>query len=132
MLERGVDRIFFAGTSLEEMLAYLRAKYSDVVQLPYDPSLRDTDRFLARELTLAECGGDRLPGEPDQIAGGHKPSRRTKVVGLTGPGGAGKTTLIDELVYRFLRSHPDNHRVAILSHDPSMIGSGAFWATERP
>jgi methylmalonyl-CoA mutase len=30
------------------------------------------------------------------------------------------------LVYRFLRSYPENQRVAILSHDPSMIGSGAL------
>ena len=126
MRERGVDRIFFAGTSLGEMLTYLRTHYSDVAQSPYDLSLRDTDHFLARELTLAERGGGCVSGAPDQAAGDHKSGRKTKVIGLTGPGGAGKTTLIDELVYRFLRSHPDNQRVAILSHDPSMIGSGAL------
>jgi methylmalonyl-CoA mutase cobalamin-binding domain/chain len=126
MRERGVDRIFFAGTSLGEMLSYLRTGYSDVAQLPYDLSFRDTDQFLARELTWAERGSGCLSGVPDQVGGGHKPGRKTKVIGLTGPGGGGKTTLIDELVYRFLSSHSDNQRVAILSHDPSMIGSGAL------
>jgi putative protein kinase ArgK-like GTPase of G3E family len=121
-----VDRIFFAGTSLGEMLSYLRTGYSDVAQLPYDLSFRDTDQFLARELTWAERGSGCLSGVPDQVGGGHKPGRKTKVIGLTGPGGGGKTTLIDELVYRFLSSHSDNQRVAILSHDPSMIGSGAL------
>ncbi len=85
-----------------------------MVQSPYDLSLRDTDHFLSRELTLAERGGGCVSGAPDQAAGDHKSGRKTKVIGLTGPGGAGKTTLIDELVYRFLRSHPDNQRVAIL------------------
>jgi methylmalonyl-CoA mutase cobalamin-binding domain/chain len=126
MRERGVDRIFFAGTSLGEMRSYLRTGYSDVAQLPYDLSFRDTDQFLARELTWAERGSGCLSGVPDQVGGGHKPGRKTKVIGLTGPGGGGKTTLIDELVYRFLSSHSDNQRVAILSHDPSMIGSGAL------
>src|SRR5256884_348565 len=40
-------------------------------------------------------------------------------------GGAGKTTLIDELVLRFLQRQPKT-RIAILSHDPSVIGEGAL------
>ena len=47
------------------------------------------------------------------------------MIGFTGPGGAGKTTLIDELVLRLL--HRDaTSRIAILSHDPSVVGEGAL------
>jgi methylmalonyl-CoA mutase cobalamin-binding domain/chain len=126
MYTRGIDRIFFAGTPLAEMLAYVRAGYGDVKQRPYDASFAGTDQFLSRELSLAERGAARLTKPAEQVSADTKPSRNTKVVGLTGPGGAGKTTLIDELVYRFLRSHPHNQRLAILSHDPSMVGSGAL------
>jgi methylmalonyl-CoA mutase len=57
-----------------------------------------------------------------------KPSRRQAsglVFGFTGPGGSGKTTLIDELVLRYLHAKPRG-RVAVLSHDPSLMGHGAL------
>jgi methylmalonyl-CoA mutase cobalamin-binding domain/chain len=126
MYQRGIDRIFFAGTTLSEMLTYLRDRYSEVAQQLYDPSLAGTDEYLSRELTLAECGINSLRKAGQEVPGRHNQGRRTKVIGLTGPGGAGKTTLIDELVFRYLRSRPVNQRVAILSHDPSMVGSGAL------
>jgi methylmalonyl-CoA mutase cobalamin-binding domain/chain len=124
MYRYGVDRIFFAGTTLTEMLTYVKTKYSGVVPAPYDASFAGTDQFISRQLTIAEQG-ERIPQnrleKPES-----DPTRTAKVIGLSGPGGAGKTTLIDELILRFLRAHPENDRIAVLSHDPSVVGSGAL------
>ena len=46
-------------------------------------------------------------------------------LGITGPGGAGKSTLIDELVRGFLEAQP-GARLAILCHDPTLAGHGAL------
>jgi methylmalonyl-CoA mutase len=122
MKRKGVDQIFFAGTSLTEMADYVRKNYGK-------RNRRRTangtgDLALARALTRIE----------DSFANGAAPKRdrkaagktgKGKVIGFTGPGGAGKTTLIDELVLRFLHQQP-KARLAILSHDPSVIGEGAL------
>jgi methylmalonyl-CoA mutase cobalamin-binding domain/chain len=126
MYGHGVDRIFFAGTPLEDMVKYLRSGYGDVARFPYDLTFAGSDQFLSRQLTLADNGSGLLPEGSETALAGNQHVRSTKVIGLTGPGGAGKTTLIDELVLRFLRSHAEDRRVAILSHDPSIVGSGAL------
>jgi methylmalonyl-CoA mutase cobalamin-binding domain/chain len=95
MQRHGVDRIFFAGTPLSELTAFVKKHYARV-----------------KRGSLAKA----FPSSK---------KRRPLTIGITGPGGAGKTTLIDELVLRWLTAWP-TARIAILSHDPSITGKGAL------
>ncbi len=52
------------------------------------------------------------------------------VLGITGTGGAGKSSLTDEIVRRFLREFPDLH-IAILSVDPSKRRTGGALLGDR-
>ena len=121
MKRKGVDNIFFAGTSLAEMTDYVRKHYGKPRRKRSHP--KSPDQELAHRLTEIEdayaAGRKRRTVKPQSEI------RNTRVVGFTGPGGAGKTTLIDELVLRFLNQNPKG-RIAILSHDPSVIGEGAL------
>ena len=137
MKRRGVDEVFFAGTPLDDMTAWVQKTYgakSKRVILPKRSAPPISDLPLARLLTQVEChkAGRATPCAPSASSstrrGAHGVTRPTsvpKVFGITGPGGAGKTTLLDELVLRFLRSRQTS-RVAILSHDPSVVGRGAL------
>ena len=119
MKRKGVDKIFFAGTSLEEMTDYVRAHYGK----PRKKRARakTPDMELAHKLTeIEDAAGKGKKNRTSNIE-----HRTSEVVGFTGPGGAGKTTLIDELVLRFLNQNPKG-RMAILSHDPSVVGEGAL------
>src|SRR5947207_3081823 len=121
MKRKGVDEVFFAGTSLEEMVRFVQQRYGK--SRTKRPRPKSFDQELAHKLSEIE----------DAYAKGKRPtskkkirnSRGARVIGFTGPGGAGKTTLIDELVLRFLNRSPKG-RIAILSHDPSVVGKGAL------
>ncbi|RZA11340.1 MAG: hypothetical protein EOP10_33220, partial [Proteobacteria bacterium] len=52
------------------------------------------------------------------------------VLGITGTGGAGKSSLVDELVRRFLRVNENKH-IAIVSVDPSKRKSGGALLGDR-
>ncbi|HEY4743329.1 MAG TPA: fused isobutyryl-CoA mutase/GTPase IcmF [Desulfuromonadaceae bacterium] len=56
--------------------------------------------------------------------------REVPVVGVTGTGGAGKSSLNDELVRRFLRDFPDKS-VAILAVDPTRARTGGALLGDR-
>src|SRR5213080_5455373 len=125
MRRKGVEQIFFAGTSLTEMTDYVRDNYGKARKKRSLSKSREIE--LARELTEIEgsYGKGKLPARKRKIANLQPPIRNSKVIGFTGPGGAGKTTLIDELVLRILLRQP-TARIAILSHDPSVVGEGAL------
>ena len=122
MRRNGVHKIFFAGTPLTEMADFVREHYGNTHRRRRKAT---PDMKLARSLTEIEdrYARSKRVGKPARKK--TKSSGKTRVIGFTGPGGAGKTTLIDELVLRLLRRAP-KARIAILSHDPSVVGAGAL------
>jgi methylmalonyl-CoA mutase len=119
MRRKGVDRIFFPGTPLDEMTKFVRSTYGQNSRTGGSGREMDSDRRLSK--LLSDAGATRTSLRTNSRSGARSP----RVIGVAGPGGAGKTTLIDELVLRCLRRDP-RARVAILSHDPSVVGSGAL------
>ena len=57
-------------------------------------------------------------------------AKKAPVLGITGTGGAGKSSLVDEIVRRFLDTFP-NKSIAIISVDPSKRKSGGALLGDR-
>ncbi len=55
---------------------------------------------------------------------------KTPIVGITGTGGAGKSSLVDEIIRRFIDLYPDLH-LGIISVDPSKRKSGGALLGDR-
>jgi isobutyryl-CoA mutase len=97
-------------------------------------ALRNGDRFaragaLARTITALEAGvAPPAFQEAIRAAAAHA---KTPVLGITGTGGAGKSSLTDELVRRFRLDQRDRTRIAILSIDPSRRKSGGALLGDR-
>ncbi len=84
---------------------------------------------IARLITLAEMGVDVWKKAAAII---NRKAARSKapVIGVTGTGGAGKSSLIDELVFRLWRDNPEK-AIAILSSDPSKRRTGGALLGDR-
>jgi len=113
---------------IEDVLARVRA----YPEPPYEfrPPSADDPLQLARTISVLENeNADRA--ELEKI---HRAlegvRRRTPVIGITGNGGAGKSSLLDELLTRFVRHFPDR-RIGVVAMDPTRRRSGGALLGDR-
>lgn len=132
----GVEKIYGPGWPLDAIAADITEQIitrAAGATAPPDPSAWDgglpSPADLTRLLTFVEHAGEAAIGSwrkwPERTGTGP-----AKVVVVAGDGGSGKSTLIDELVRRFLDAFPEE-RIAILANDPTTAtgrGSTAFLA----
>ena len=127
----GIDRIYSPddgrSLGLEGMIEDVIMRCDYAIDQPYANQVKinwgeQIDiRTIARSLSLAEQGKlevqlNDLPAIP--------------VLGITGTGGAGKSSITDELVRRFLETYPDKN-IAVISVDPSKKKTGGALLGDR-
>ncbi len=84
---------------------------------------------LARVITALEA--DSLPATQRAELRAAAASRSVPVLGITGTGGSGKSSLTDELVRRLRLDHEDKVRVAVLAIDPTRRKGGGALLGDR-
>jgi isobutyryl-CoA mutase len=130
--ERGVARIFSPDDGqrlgLPGMInLMIRECDVDLAAQPpasFDALYAGETTTLARTITLAEAG--RLPTDLDIT-----PRRTVPVLGITGTGGSGKSSLTDELVRRLRLDQEDKLRIAVLAVDPTRRRGGGALLGDR-
>ncbi|HET7924495.1 MAG TPA: methylmalonyl-CoA mutase family protein, partial [Rhodanobacteraceae bacterium] len=132
----GVERIYHPNDGMHLGLV---AMIEDVVRRAQEHRLateRPANVSLDDEISVGEMLSVIEDGSLDEnelarlrkewhLAGG-----KTPVVGITGTGGAGKSSVVDELLLRFLHAFPEM-RIAVLAVDPTRRRSGGALLGDR-
>lgn len=130
--EAGVTRIFSvedgSAMGLQGMINFILEQCDfNPCELNPPPTSRP-ENALARAISGAEQGLD-VTWYTERF-GGSKPGNLIPVIGITGTGGAGKSSLTDELILRFTQEIPEL-RIAIISIDPSKVRTGGALLGDR-
>ncbi|MCB1760963.1 MAG: cobalamin-dependent protein, partial [Gammaproteobacteria bacterium] len=94
--------------------------------------LREGDlRALARLLTALENGSLDESLRAELAAAAQKIDKRIPVLGITGTGGSGKSSLTDELIRRFRLGQENRPKIAIIAVDPTRRKTGGALLGDR-
>jgi isobutyryl-CoA mutase len=101
------------------------------------PQFAENPRALSQALTCIELGEAGFGDQPAHLRELTELRRKIQdrpgpatVVGITGPGGAGKSSLTDELILRLLEKDPEA-RIAVLAIDPTRKKTGGALLGDR-
>jgi len=97
---------------------------------PTPAAVHDSEYTIARMLTRLEEEHQTAPGFHELRRAQPWAAGTPPVIGITGTGGAGKSSVTDELLIRFLVNFP-NVRIAVLSVDPTRRRSGGALLGDR-
>ena len=113
---------------IEDVLARVRAWPRPAFSFgPVGP--RD-QQAIARAISALESEEDPASLRETLRRAVARVERRAPVIGITGTGGAGKSSLTDELLMRFVRHFPDRN-VAVVAMDPTRRRSGGALLGDR-
>ena len=138
-LERhGVEKIYTPEDGrkmgLNGMIDDVFVRLGGVTKPPYEfgPLNARDHGHIARTLSVLEGGTlEGLDAQADQIRRAlAKSKNKVPVIGITGTGGAGKSSLSDELLARFIRYFPDR-QIAMVAMDPTRRRSGGALLGDR-
>lgn len=89
------------------------------------------DRELSKAITFIEQEG-LYPALREEFITSldNEPKQRPVIIGFTGPGGAGKSSLMDEIILRYLYATPTG-RVGVLAFDPTKKKTGGALLGDR-
>jgi methylmalonyl-CoA mutase len=109
----------------------IRACDTDLAACPpnTDAVLAGERPALARAITCLQAG--RLPEAATRALENAAAGRRVPVLGITGTGGSGKSSLTDELVRRLRTDQQDKLRIAVLAVDPTRRRGGGALLGDR-
>ena len=138
LIEYGIDRIYSPDDGRE---MGLQGMIDDLVQKSdfatgENISVSDIEKIkfqdaksIAQVISAVENFSDE---KPELVSALKEKSKNFNIpiLGITGTGGAGKSSLTDELVRRFLRANPDK-KIAIISVDPSKKKTGGALLGDR-
>jgi methylmalonyl-CoA mutase len=93
-----------------------------------EKQLKDKEAYaIAQMISAAENNPEEVRAMIDKLTDKNKPS---PVLGITGTGGSGKSSLVDEIVRRYLDEY-DDKTIGIISVDPSKRKTGGALLGDR-
>jgi methylmalonyl-CoA mutase len=110
-----------------------RSDFDPGARAPKDAeSLKQGDRrALSRIITALENGTLDSNLRADNVKASMAAENKTPVLGITGTGGSGKSSLTDEVIRRFRLGQNDRLRIAIIAVDPTRRKTGGALLGDR-